>query len=353
MKSVAIVGFYNPTLHPVNNTPAKEVWVPNHGYMVMEKDLPRCTRMFEIHPKDWFRRKENSIYEKYWNYLKQPHSFPIYLQKAIPEIPSGVVYPYQEVCEDLFPHLLRQDPTGKLVRDIYLTSSASFMLALAIHEKFDQVWIYGIGMSTDTEYGYQLPGFTYMIGLANGRGIDVINQHNSPICRAQIYAYGAIPYIKQDYLKELRQTYYLRLMAQNEISNALISDLNTGKRKDIDAVYQASDLTNAWFGAVTMIDHLLSQDSEYLSRQQLEIKRRPYILQADTLKADVNATIGKYEALTKQQRKKEADKLWAEYLDKRASMHANTGAVQLLDNLIDECDLLKSDHQIGLTIKDI
>src|SRR5574340_1559082 len=159
MKSVAIVGFYDPTLPAAKNTTAAEIWFLNHGYMILQDELPRCDRMFEIHKQEWFRRKELAVHEKYWEWLTQPHPFPIYLQENIPEVISGIVYPFKEICEDLFPHLLREDPSGKLIRDTFMTSSASFMMAMAIHEKFERIWIYGIGMQTGTEYGYQLPGF--------------------------------------------------------------------------------------------------------------------------------------------------------------------------------------------------
>lgn len=353
MKSVALVGFYDPTLPAVKNTTADEVWVPNHGYMVMENDLPRCDRLFEIHKKDWFLRKEYPAYREYWEWLKQPHTFPIYIQEDLPEVISGVVYPYKEVCEDLFPHLLRQNPSGELIRDTFLTSTISIMLALAIHEKFERVWIYGIGMTVDTEYFYQLPGFTYMIGLANGRGIDVVNQHNSPICKASVYAFETLPLMELDRIKELREHYYAKLIEQNDKTNAMITDLNAGKTKNIDEVYQASDLTNSWRGALAMIDQLIKQDSRWMSRQSLEVLRRPYIEQAETFKADVNSLNGQYFSLLKQSRNKEAEKLWPEYLDKRASMHAAKGAVQLLDNLIKESDLLKVDHEIVLAMKDV
>lgn len=354
MKEVALVGFYDPTLPAVANTTAQEIWVPNHGYMVMQEDLPRCTRLFEIHKQDWFRRKELPTHEAYWKWLQELHPFPIYMQEHIPEIKNCVVYPFKEVCEDLFPHLLRQDPTGKLIQEIYLTSTASFMLALAIHEKFERVWMYGIGMSTGTEYAYQLPGFTYMKGLANGRGIDTIEQWESPINKALVYAYDAIPMIFKERLIELRDHYYQKLVEANDKANELTEALNNGQSKDVEATYAASDLRYAWQGAVAMIDELLKQDSEYLSRQALEVKRRPFVTQADTFKANVNMSMGKFFSLPKNERKTQVgEKVWKKYLDERASMHANAGAVQLLDNLVRESDMIRVDHEIVCTIKDI
>jgi hypothetical protein len=354
MKSVAIVGFYDPTLPHLLQSQVDEIWVPNHGYMVMgpRGDIPRCDRMFELHKQSWFRRKEMPKHEEYWRFLTAPQPFPIYLQAPIPEIPSGVVYPYEEVCADCFSHLLRKDTTGREIYDTFLTSSAAFMLALAIHERFERVEIYGIGMETETEYGYQLPGFTYLIGLANGRGIDVVNMAESPICKAEVYAYSAIPYTTLERLHELRRMYGKVFKEKQAAFHQIQAEFNSGRSQDMATTQAASDISRAYHGAVVMLDTLIQEGSQYLSRQTLEVKQRAFILHADTFKADANAASGEFDALLKKNRQAEAGEAWMKYLNARASMHANSGAVQLLSNLIAECDLRKPAHEIVLTIQD-
>lgn len=355
MKTVAIIGFYGPTLHHVAHTQADEIWVANHGDMVMglAGDIPRCTRLFEIHKQEWFRRKELPRFEEYWNYLREEHDFPIYLQDPIPEIPSGVLYPFDEVVADIFPHLLRHYTDGREERDTLLTSSAAFMLALAIHEGFERVELYGIGMETETEYGYQLPGFTYMIGVANGRGIDVVNMEETPVCKAEVYAYSAIPYATIGRLRELRELYQQEAVQCAEQSHEIIAAFNQNPSGEGQNKAQAaSDLASAYSGAVSMLDMLIEQDSQYLSRQALEVKRRTFETDSELFKAETNQYAGQFIDLIKADRKEEATATWRKYLHARASMHANSGAVQLLNNLIDECDLLKPAHKIKLTIKD-
>jgi hypothetical protein len=353
MKSVALVGFYDPTLHHVQQSQADELWLFNHGAMLMvPKTVPRCDRLFEIHKEDWFRRKELPAHEEYWEWLTGPHSFPIYLQDPIPEIPAGIVYPYEAVCADIFAHLLRKGIDGREVQDTYLTCSASFALALAITEGYKRVELYGIGMETDTEYSYQLPGFTYMIGVANGRGIDVVNMPETPVCRAEVYAYTAIPYVTHERLLELTELYQLQYNFQAAAARQVIAEHNSGKHINQAAAQAASDLAAAYSGAIAALGVLADDESAYYSRQALEIKRRKFVQDCDLHKAETNASAGQYVELVKRGRRKEAGEVWKRYLNARASMHANSGAVQLIDNLIEECDLKKPEHVIVLTIQD-
>ncbi len=354
MKSCAIIGFYSETLPALLASQAEEFWVPNHGVMVMgEAVIPHCERMFEIHKEAWFRRKEMPKFQEYWEWLCQPHPFPIYMQQALPEIPSAVTYPFEDVCADLFPHLLRMGTEGAEIRDTYLTSSAAFMLAQAIHERYERVEIYGIEMATDTEYGYQRPGFEYMIGLANGRGIDVVLQHNSEVCRSFIYAYDVVPFIGLPRLVDLKAHYlstYKQLKAE---ADHKLDDFNHHRSDDREGTLQAMDIAGGYKGAVELIERLMGPESDYLSRQALEVRKRAYVAFCNRAQAEVNAQLGVFESLVKRGAKAEADAVWRKYLDARATMFANMGAVQCFDNLIAECDLRKSNHEIVLTIKDV
>lgn len=355
MKSVAIVGFYGPTLPHLKNSKAEEVWGANHSYMVMgpKGDMPRCTRLFEIHKEEWFRRKELPVYEEYWNWLRQEHPFDIYLQTAIPEIPSGVVYPFDEVCADIFPHLLRRHADGSETPDKFLTSSASFMLALAIHEGYERIEIYGIGMETSTEYGYQLPGFTYLTGLANGRGIDVVNMEESPVCKAEVYAYSAIPYISIERLHELKTVYDAQLKQRLITEREVIGAYNAHPTPEKQPAAQASSDSRAVAsGACAALNALIEMDSKYMSRQALEVKKRTYDHDFELHKAETNSLGGQYANLLKAQKIDQARAVWKRYLDERALMHANSGAIQFMDNLVAECDLLKPSHETVVTVKD-
>ncbi len=57
--------------------------------------------------------------------------------------------------------------------DFFFTSSLSWMMALAITLKPDEISIYGVDLSVGDEYTYQRPGLQYFIQEARKRGIKV------------------------------------------------------------------------------------------------------------------------------------------------------------------------------------
>jgi hypothetical protein len=83
-------------------------------------------------------------------------------------LPGSIAYPFEEVGADVGP---------------YWCSSLAYMLALAIHEKAEEIGIYGVDMRADDEYGYQKPNMEYLVGLARGRGIAVHIPDQSPLCK--------------------------------------------------------------------------------------------------------------------------------------------------------------------------
>lgn len=71
----------------------------------------------------------------------------------------------------------------------YFTSSASWMMAEAIEEKPDVIGIWGFNMCSETEYGHQKPGLTYLIGWAKALGIKVEVAPSSELLSTP-YVYG-------------------------------------------------------------------------------------------------------------------------------------------------------------------
>jgi len=55
----------------------------------------------------------------------------------------------------------------------YFTNSISWELALAIHEGFEEIYVFGVDMAQDEEYKEQRPSCEYFIGMARGAGIKV------------------------------------------------------------------------------------------------------------------------------------------------------------------------------------
>jgi len=72
------------------------------------------------------------------------------------------------------PKATRFDFTGKRAKyGDYFASSAAWLIADAIDYGADEIAIYGVNMASDSEYAYQKPSCTFMIGWAKAMGIKV------------------------------------------------------------------------------------------------------------------------------------------------------------------------------------
>ena len=83
-----------------------------------------------------------SGYKTHWDWLHEKHDFPIYMIEAYPEIPGAVRYPLESASEVYH----------GLGRNVF-TSTFDFMIALAIAEKYERVYIFGFEMATSTDGG--------------------------------------------------------------------------------------------------------------------------------------------------------------------------------------------------------
>lgn len=123
----------------------------------------RCSRLFEMHDLRLIGQRGKAYMERLAGL-----GVPLYMQKAYFE--QAQEYPFDMVAA----------VTGR-----YWNSSIGYMLALAIAEGVDRIGLWGVDMKGDDEYGYQRPNCEYLIGLARGRGIDVVIPDESPLCKFQ------------------------------------------------------------------------------------------------------------------------------------------------------------------------
>jgi hypothetical protein len=203
MKTVALLGGAESTRDQVWNSNADEIWTANWTYLY--DYCPRIDRLFEMHPI-WVygdcEKPEWTKPYKHWRWLQDGEKgYPIYMMVQHPKVPSSVRYPIEDITEDLFGNrLLRGDePT-----DLY-SSSADYMLAMAIYEGFDKIELYGVEMGSSTEYKYQREGASYFIGAATGRGITVQIPPKSIIMKSKKYGYeGGQMIFRQDLEAMLR-----------------------------------------------------------------------------------------------------------------------------------------------------
>ena len=186
MKSVAIVGFAVQTRDLANAEPPEvEVWGMNVNHVF----LKRWDRWFQLHPQSWHKGKYGRD-DAHLAFLRTCN-VPLYMNDPMPDIPTATPFPYGAIAEDLG-------------RD-YLTSTGAHAIALAIHECYDEIKVYGINVATDLEYVEQRPCIEWLLGIAQGRGIKVTLPAYTMLLAGRRYPLGERSEI--DFIQErLRQS---------------------------------------------------------------------------------------------------------------------------------------------------
>ena len=183
LKKVAILGY---TAHrdkaPFNDNEF-EIWGLNDLY---KHNLPRFTRWFQLHTKkivDDTNREDRTKWEELVKDYAQMQC-PVYTTEAI-DIPNNIVFPLEEIqafIKERFPY---RDFNG------FFTNSISYMIALAIHEGFQEIHVYGVDMAVgSSEYGHQRPSCEFWLGVAAGLGITIhIPQESDLLTSMFMYGY--------------------------------------------------------------------------------------------------------------------------------------------------------------------
>src|SRR3990167_1398680 len=137
--TVCIVGLAPTTRdQALDNPEGVEMWCLNQGHATLRPEmLSRMTRWFQVHPYEEMAARQRPEFG-HLEWLRDNKTIPVYMEEAHPDIPMSVRYPYEAVCIDL--------------GGVYLTSAIAFMVALAIHEKFSVIKVYGVDMESGTEY---------------------------------------------------------------------------------------------------------------------------------------------------------------------------------------------------------
>lgn len=165
--AVAIVGF-GPTrsIAPWNDPAWGELWICNR--LGLQPDVPRWTRHFDPHPIAWIEQHfgvlqgKPELWEEYRGWLAKDHGDDrlIYLLEPSPWAPNAVLFPVRELVEFF----------GRP----YFTSTIAYQIGLAILLGAKRIGLWGIDFRSDTEYGFERPCAEWLLGIAQGRGIEIV-----------------------------------------------------------------------------------------------------------------------------------------------------------------------------------
>lgn len=137
--------------------PEWECW----GMLKDQIARPRCKALYEMHDRD-FNQKLGRLK------VAEDVDVPIYWQ--YPDEGPFRQYPLKDV--------------QAAVGGDWFESMIAYMLGHAILMKPDMIGLWGIHMADDFEYFYQRPNLSWMLGVAEGKGIDI---HLPEGCRLLSY----------------------------------------------------------------------------------------------------------------------------------------------------------------------
>jgi hypothetical protein len=210
MREVALVGFSEKTMEGWKGLPkGVEVWSVNcawrHGIQV--------DRLLEMHPISKVEEdaqlalKRREAYgadgreweAEHWEWLKQEHAFPIYMLEWDERIPNAVEFPLDKLV--------------RLFGREAFSSSMDYLLALALAEGYERIYLFGIEMGNGTEYAYQRPNFLYWLGRAEGMGVEIVEPEGFSLLPRRLYGYEeyqmisrqTLEYHLADYKSQLEQ----------------------------------------------------------------------------------------------------------------------------------------------------
>lgn len=265
-----------------------EVWSINYGHRY-GLDV-HATRWFELHDPDMLSLHP-SFKKDHWPWLQQPHDFPIFMQEAYPEVPASVRYPRDEVLEDLFAGMYRQDQGGLLEPHQHVTSTIGWMLAYALYTReWDEIRMYGVELDSGTEYMYQHAGIGMMIGAALSRGVRMVFPPGGVFLDAPLYGYEAVDMVSRQSLERYLENYTARrdyLLSRVNVLNTRVLDLHrqladlddgderaealkTSLSKNDELFQQAVREMYLYVGAVQVVEKLV--DEVDLKKPDMELK---------------------------------------------------------------------------------
>jgi len=197
MQKLAIVGS-----HPKTRMDAPfadlsyDIWCFNEAVEVYK--FPRWTACMQMHRKENYTASSNwvddfkALNTHHWEWLQQDHGadHTIWMQAADERVPNSKAYPLAEIMAQ---------PWAKRK---WFTSTAAFSLALGIYLGYKTIEIYGVELTSNTEYYAQLHNWQYWVGVADGLGIDLILKSGEMHFTDRLYAYEGETQIEREWFTQ-------------------------------------------------------------------------------------------------------------------------------------------------------
>ena len=140
----------------------------------------RVTASIEIHKPKLYNN--HPLDPGYWEYLVNTDA-PVLMQDHDGDVKSSLVYPLAQI-KDLTSKVIVKGQQAQI-----LNSSITYCIALAILRGYKQIDVYGVEMSNSSEYRSQQSAFTFWVGFAAGRGIQLNINCTQALLVQPLYGY--------------------------------------------------------------------------------------------------------------------------------------------------------------------
>lgn len=178
LRKIALLGGGKSLQYTPWHDPSWELWAHASCRHLCKRDPDL---LWDLHPPElWRDPKKKSWDPGYPKWLAANH-VPIMMQSVYPDVPASMRYPFETIVTEF--------PRG------YMANHVAFMIALALVEGVTHVALFGCDYSTSSEYGAQRGCAEYWLGIAEGRGVQVMLP---PLCDllnkpALLYGYESHP----------------------------------------------------------------------------------------------------------------------------------------------------------------
>jgi hypothetical protein len=179
LRKIALVGSAETVAHAPFHDPSWEIWT----HAITQGKCPRMDRVFEMHPEHVWREHVKPQWPSYLKWLQRcPH--PVFMLEKHPDIPSSVRYPRERIFGEC----------RSMIGRLHFGSQADYMIALALSEGVTHLGLFGVQYTAQVGDGVvrdeQLLAFKFWLGVAVGRGVQLVMPEGHPTFDIPAEVYG-------------------------------------------------------------------------------------------------------------------------------------------------------------------
>jgi len=293
MNKLAIVGTHSATRDqgPFND-PTYDIWVFNEAPQALW--CKRWDAVFQLHKPEVYTSENNFVNKEHWDWLQQDHGHKktVFMQERDERVPCSTRYPLDEIRMMFAAAKMGQ-----------FTSTGSMAIALGLYLGYDEIELWGVDLSSNTEYAYQQDGFLFWCGVAFGMIGDGFKLH----CALQhftnrVYGYEGETQIDREYFSKRAELFQAQARAEDnrlrKMTDRISACMLDHKHEDFpDLIKDAQEAAIAAGEAHGSLQEAQSfaERTDPISRQQFE--RRGATAQRDLaeLQTNMDKEFGKVE----------------------------------------------------------